>query len=92
MADALARDGVRVLAVAVAARPAQAGRYGPADEAGLTLIGFVGFRDLPQGVGAPGRVADLAGHGVAVKVVTGDHPLVAARICRDVGHRRRPGR
>jgi P-type Mg2+ transporter len=84
LADALARDGVRVLAVAVATRPPHPGRYGPADEAGLTLVGFVGFRDLPR-ESARRALADLAGHGVAVKIMTGDHPLVAARICRDVG-------
>jgi P-type Mg2+ transporter len=84
MADVLARDGVRVLAVAECARPAKAGRYRPADEAALTLIGFVGFRDRPR-PSAARAVADLAARGVAVKIVTGDDPLVAARICDDVG-------
>jgi P-type Mg2+ transporter len=84
VADALARDGVRVLAVAESTRPARAGGYRPADEAGLTLTGFVGFRDLPR-PSAARAVADLAARGVAVKIVTGDDPLVAARICGDVG-------
>jgi len=84
LADALARDGVRVLAVGQAVRPAKAGRYRPADEAGLTLVGFVGFRDRPR-PSARRALADLAAGGVAVKIVTGDDPLVAARICGDVG-------
>jgi len=84
LADSLARDGVRVLAVAVATRRAKPGRYRPADEAGLTLAGFVGFRDPPRESAAP-ALAGLAARGVAVKIVTGDHPLVAARVCRDVG-------
>ncbi len=84
VADALARDGVRVLALAEAERPAKAGRYRPADEAALTLIGFVGFRDLPR-LSARQALADLAARGVAVKIMTGDDPLVTARICRDVG-------
>jgi Mg2+-importing ATPase len=84
LADGCARDGVRLLAVAVAARQAKPGRCRPTDEAGLTLVGFVGFRDLPR-VSAPRALAELAGHGIAVKIVTGDHPLVAARVCRDVG-------
>ncbi len=83
-ADALARNGVRVLAVAVTTRQARAGRYQPADEADLTLAGFVGFRDRPR-ESAPRAVAELAACGVTIKIMTGDHPLVAARICREVG-------
>jgi Mg2+-importing ATPase len=79
-----ARDGVRVLAVALAARPARAGGYRAADETGLTLIGFVGFRDPPRS-SARAALAALAGQGITVKIVTGDHPLVAARVCREVG-------
>ena len=82
--DSYAHNGVRLLAVAVAARRAKAGPYRPDDETGLTLAGFVGFRDLPR-ESAPGALADLAERGITVKVLTGDHPLVAARICRDVG-------
>ena len=82
--DSYGRDGVQILAVAVAARRAKSGPYRPDDETGLTLIGFVGFRDLPR-ESAPRALADLAERGITVKVLTGDHPLVAARICRDVG-------
>jgi Mg2+-importing ATPase len=82
--DRHAADGVRLLAVAIADRPARLGAYRPVDERGLTLIGFVGFRDRPR-ESAAAAVASLAARGVAVKVLTGDHPLVAARICRDAG-------
>jgi P-type Mg2+ transporter len=84
LADALARDGVRVLAVAVVTRQAKSGRYRPADEHGLTLVGLVGFRDAPRPSAAV-AVAQLAARGVAIKLITGDHPLVAARVARDVG-------
>jgi len=84
LADRLARDGVRLLAVAMATRRARPGRYGPADETGLTLVGFTGFRDTPSQT-ARAAVAQLAAAGVTVKVITGDHPLLAARVCRDVG-------
>jgi P-type Mg2+ transporter len=84
LADGYARDGVRLLAVAVATRPARLGRYRPADEDGLTLVGLVGFRDVPR-PSARQAVADLAAQGIAIKILTGDHPLVAARVCRDVG-------
>ncbi|MFB9833354.1 magnesium-translocating P-type ATPase [Actinoallomurus acaciae] len=78
LADRHASDGVRMLAVAIA-DPA-----GPRPDPGLTLVGFVGFRDHPRD-SARAAVAALAERGVAVKVLTGDHPLVAARICRDAG-------
>jgi P-type Mg2+ transporter len=84
LADAYACDGVRMLAVAVATRRAKPGRYRPDDEDDLTLIGLAGFRDLPR-ASAAAAVADLAARGVAIKIMTGDHPLVAARVCRDVG-------
>ncbi|HEV2373680.1 MAG TPA: magnesium-translocating P-type ATPase [Streptosporangiaceae bacterium] len=84
LAEGCAAQGVRLLAVAVAARPTRLGRYSPADEAGLTLVGFIGFRDLPKASARQG-MADLAAAGVAVKVVTGDHPAIAVRVCRDIG-------
>jgi P-type Mg2+ transporter len=84
LAEVCAADGVRLLAVAVAERPARLGRYGPADEADLTLVGFVAFRDQPR-ESARGALAGLAAAGVGIKIITGDHPKVAARICRDVG-------
>ncbi|MCO5973581.1 magnesium-translocating P-type ATPase [Actinoallomurus sp. WRP6H-15] len=82
--DRYAADGVRLLAVAIADKPVRPRGYGRGDERDLTLIGFVGFRDRPR-ESAAAAVQSLAARGVAVKVLTGDHPLVAARICRDAG-------
>lgn len=83
-AAALAEDGLRVLAVATAERRARLGPYVPGDERGLTFRGFVGLRDalVPTAADA---LAGLARQGVAVKVLTGDHPGTAARACRDLG-------
>lgn len=84
-ADRLADRGVRVLAVATGERPARGRRpYTPADERGLSFLGFVTFRDAlaPSAADALGR---FAGHGVTVKILTGDHPATAARVCRDLG-------
>ncbi|WP_424891122.1 HAD-IC family P-type ATPase [Streptomyces sp. XH2] len=83
-ADALADSGLRVLAVAVAERPASTGPYPPEDERELAFAGFVGLRDALAPTAAEALTV-LADRGVAVKVLTGDHPGTAARACRELG-------
>jgi len=80
----LNEEGLRVVAVAVKEVPPEKETYGVADETGLTLIGYVAFLDPPKESTAPALEA-LAGHGVAVKVLTGDNERVTAKICREVG-------
>ena len=77
-------DGLRVVAVASKETPPTQDTYGVADEAGLTLIGYVAFLDPPKESTEPALQA-LATHGVRVKVLTGDNELVTAKICREVG-------
>jgi Mg2+-importing ATPase len=84
LADAHAAAGVRLLAVARADVAPRGDGYRTATETGLTLAGFVGFRDQPKASAAT-TLRELACGGVTVKVITGDHPLVAARACQDVG-------
>ncbi|MEU9091487.1 magnesium-translocating P-type ATPase [Streptomyces sp. NPDC048428] len=79
-----AADGLRLLAVARTERPARLGSYTPADERGLTFLGFVALRDALT-PGAAEALGVLTRRGVAVKVLTGDHPGTAARACRDLG-------
>lgn len=79
-----AGDGVRLLAVATSRRTARTRAYTPADERGLTFRGFVAFHDAPADT-ARDAVRALAARGVEVKVVTGDDPATAARVCRDLG-------
>ncbi|MDT0452147.1 magnesium-translocating P-type ATPase [Streptomyces hesseae] len=83
-AEANNRLGLRVLAVATRTTPADRETYTVADEAELTLIGFLAFLDPPKKDAARALQA-LADSGIAVKVVTGDNELVAARVCADVG-------
>ncbi|MBW8482410.1 magnesium-translocating P-type ATPase [Actinomadura parmotrematis] len=83
LADRWAAGGVRLLAVATAERRL-ARALSAADERDLRFAGFVGFRDRLVPVAAP-ALADLARLGVRPVMVTGDHPLVARRICRDAG-------
>ncbi|MFJ8789082.1 magnesium-translocating P-type ATPase [Streptomyces sp. NPDC102462] len=84
LADRTAHEGLRVLAVATVERPARARDYTPADERGLTFRGLVTFHDALAPTAAD-ALAAFAGKGVAVKVLTGDHPGTAARACRDLG-------
>ncbi len=81
---ALNHEGLRVVAVAAKEVPPDKTVYSVADEAGLTLIGYIAFLDPPKESSAPALQA-LAAHGVAVKVLTGDNDLVATKVCRDVG-------
>ncbi|HET6711302.1 magnesium-translocating P-type ATPase, partial [Amycolatopsis sp.] len=74
-----AGHGMRLLAVAARETPARLGHYTEDDETGLVLVGFAGFVD-PVRDGAAAAVRALAGHGIAVKVLTGDNPHVAARV------------
>lgn len=84
--EALEREfaaGNRV--VAVATRPAP-GRGAPtaADEAELRLAGLLVFLDRPK-PDAEAALTRLRNLGITVKVVTGDNPTVAAKVCRDLG-------
>ncbi|HEM8612571.1 TPA: magnesium-translocating P-type ATPase [Citrobacter amalonaticus] len=55
-----------------------------ADEQGLTVEGMLTFLDPPK-ESAGKAIAALRDNGVAVKVLTGDNPVVTARICLEVG-------
>jgi Mg2+-importing ATPase len=78
------RQGLRVLAVATRTVAEPRDAYTVADEDGLTLVGFLAFLDPPK-ADAARALRGLADKGIAVKVVTGDNDLVAARVCADVG-------
>jgi Mg2+-importing ATPase len=75
--------GHRVVAVATGhGRVGQS--LGPEDEHGLELEGLLVFLDPPKATAEPAltRLRDL---GVAVKILTGDNPVVAARTCAVLG-------
>ena len=82
--QALNREGLRVVAVAVKTLPPAQTTYSVQDETGLTLVGYIAFLDPPKD-SATAALKALSAHGVKVKVLTGDNELVTARVCRDVG-------
>jgi Mg2+-importing ATPase len=80
----LNEQGLRVVAVALKEEPPTKDVYSVADEAGMTLMGYVAFLDPPKDSSKPALSA-LKAHGIEVKILTGDNELVTAKICREVG-------
>ncbi len=71
--------------VAVATRPAPGlTSVTQSDESELVLAGFLTFIDQPK-ASAAAALTRLAGLGITVKVLTGDHPVVAEKVCRELG-------
>ncbi len=76
-------DGFRVIAVAFKEMPPEQATYSVADEAGLTLLGYIAFLDPPKETAGP-AIATLKARGVQVKILTGDNDIVTRKICHDV--------
>jgi len=81
--DAEFAAGNRVIAVATRPAPGQSA-ISPADEHDLTFRGILVFLDPPKPTASSAlkRLADL---GITVKILTGDNPAVAAKVCTDLG-------
>lgn len=81
--DQILAEGGRV--VAVARRDASGQETAStSDEHDLVFVGFLVFEDPPRHEAAA-ALARLHALGVTVKVITGDHPTVAEKVCRDLG-------
>jgi calcium-translocating P-type ATPase len=82
-AEALARQGLRVLALAE--RAEEGDRIdAKALEGGLSLLGLVGLIDPPRPE-AIAAVAECRAAGIGVKMITGDHAGTAAAIALQIG-------
>ncbi|MCE4052551.1 magnesium-translocating P-type ATPase [Pseudomonas sp. Au-Pse12] len=86
LAEDYNRDGFRVLLVGTRdiARDQIKNQYSATDERELVIEGFLTFLDPPKETAGP-AIAALRDNGVTVKVLTGDNPIVTAKICREVG-------
>jgi magnesium-transporting ATPase (P-type) len=84
-ANEMAARGLRVMALASGEQPGALDRSGPQDEpTGLELAALVGLID-PLRPEARAAVARCAEAGIRVIMVTGDHPVTALAIARDLG-------
>jgi Mg2+-importing ATPase len=75
--------GNRVVAVGYRSAP-ELGTLTPAEERDLSYAGLLVFLDPPK-PDAAAALTRLAGLGVTVKIVTGDNPAVATKVCEDLG-------
>ena len=84
-ADAMARSGLRVLAVATRELSAAPAAITPETiESDLTFLGLVGLLDPPRAeAGEAVRLCQAAG--IHVVMITGDHPATASAIARSLG-------
>ncbi|GHG51858.1 ATPase [Sinomonas cellulolyticus] len=89
--EQLAQRGLRVLAVAsreMSDDEAAAAAGGGADavvlERGLVLRGLIGLHDPPRPAVA-GAIRQAREAGIRIAMVTGDHPVTAAAIAREIG-------
>ncbi len=86
-ANTLAEGGFRVLAVAagpVELRGKDVGEFGPDALTDLVFLGFVGMID-PLRPEAKASVLACQAAGIQVAMVTGDHPVTALAIARELG-------
>jgi len=80
----LASDGLRAVAVATKPCAVSADALAPTDESDMIFEGFCTFADPPK-TSAGAALKRLAASGVRMKVLSGDDPLVVARIASLVG-------
>jgi cation-transporting P-type ATPase I len=92
MVQKMAADGLRVIAVArreLSAAQVAAARDDPdafaelcRDE--LRIVGLLGLSDTPRPEAA-GVLKSLTEHQIGIRLITGDHPITAAAIARELG-------
>ena len=80
---AFSTRGVRTLGLAVRNLPGRTAIIRE-DEAGMTFAGFLLFTDPPK-AGVAEVIEELRGLGIALKIITGDNPLVAGAVAEQVG-------
>jgi len=84
-AEKMASQGMRVIAIAKKELPTNRDSLEEEDiQSGFTLLGLMGMIDPPR-LEAAAAIKACQTAGVAVKMITGDHPLTAHVIGRELG-------
>ncbi|MBL1110930.1 cation-transporting P-type ATPase [Streptomyces sp. 110] len=83
-AEALARDGYRVLAIASADHDDTRPRSPDAWESGLSLLGLVGILDPPRDTSRT-TITACEHAGITPVLITGDHPLTGRAVAARAG-------
>ncbi len=81
--DELSGEGLRILAITEKEIVEKKERYAMSEETGLTLRGFMAFYDPPK-TDVKETLVFMKEHGVDIKILTGDSPLVTKKICQDL--------
>lgn len=82
--DYLNNQGFRILAVAYKKVKAPAElSYTIKDECDMILMGFLAFLDPPKQTAAH-AIEQLKGHGITVKILTGDNEVITNKVCHSV--------
>ena len=79
----LNEDGFRVVALGCKDVDGDRRDFAVADEADLTLMGYLAFLDPPKDTAAE-ALATMIAHGITPKILTGDNAVITAKICREV--------
>lgn len=80
----LSQEGYRVLAIGVRNIIEKKNSYHRDDEHDLILMGFIAFFDPPK-KDVKQVLDELKTKGITIKIITGDHTLVAIHVAREVG-------
>lgn len=81
--EELSNEGLRILAIAEKEVTEKKLRYDITEESALTIRGFMAFYDPPK-KDVKETLVFMKEHGVDIKILTGDSPLVTKKICEDL--------
>ncbi len=82
--DDLSSQGFRVLAIAEKRIDDQKKVYAKSEESQMNFSGFVAFYDPPK-ASVKATLKFMKNHGIEIKILTGDSPIVTKKICQDIG-------
>ena len=81
--DSLSGEGLRILAIAEKSVDVKKSEYEYGEENNLNLKGFMAFYDPPK-TDVKETLIFMKEHGVDIKILTGDGPLITKKICTDL--------